>query len=152
MSSYIFCISLVLLFLLFQLKPLLQYQFFGINIFSVILIAFVFCIFVLILISAYKAYQGVDAKQTFRLEGVREYSLSDTTTDETEKTRILLSFFPILGIIISTYNPTENVLIGRKVGNFMCFLILIFTILFHSSINTINFIILVTYIIIIVST
>lgn len=71
---------------------------------------------------------------------------------EEQKIQILASFLPIIGIFIAVKNPRQEILTGRKIGNFFLFLVIFFWILESSTVSFLAFASIAIYTAILVST
>lgn len=121
------------------LKPLVNFQFFGISLHSVILTGMMSVLCGLLIHGAYRAYHGIDARaiHTLTLDVANEH-IAGTYTEE-EKIRILASFIPFIGIFIAKKYPTQPYITGRKVGGALVFVLITLIVFYGGAVSTLVF-------------
>jgi hypothetical protein len=102
----------------------------------IFLVTLLMSVLILMLLQgAYRAYNGIaaDAISLDFTSARPATQLTEGSYTEESKIQIIAAFFPFVGTILAQQDPLPEILIGRKVSNFLVFFTLLIGIITHSS-------------------
>lgn len=150
-SSIFLGIFAIIIAIFMQLKPFLTVSILNFSIYYILFAGIISLFFGIMLFGAFQAFRGIEAQKVWNFENLSSSFYDNQEYTEEEKIRITLAFVPLLGIFLSAKYSEKEILLGRKIGNFFLFLLILSGIL-YGSVSIIGFIIILTYIGIIVTT
>lgn len=152
-ASVIQLMGFVFLGLYFFIKKYLTFGVFWISLSTIVLMV-IMSVFLLVLLAwAYAAYRGKAGTDiSWKSLVMMSSTFESQVYDDEQKIRIIASFLPFIGMIVAEKFPMKETAIGRKMWNWITFLIIVSSVFISWNVSMLALILTIGYIWLIVTT